>query len=140
MNRPAIPEPPKREARRECFFGCIICCCPVFQYDHIVEHAQVQEHTLENLALLCEMHHGTKSTGNLSRDFVAEARRQPFNASRQFTSMLLRRPNRPPNPSLCRAPSPRLSSHKIVSAKAPRQSGGYHHRMRKKLAANSHQP
>ncbi|WP_374263704.1 HNH endonuclease [Zoogloea sp.] len=89
-----IPEPIKRQVRQECYFGCVICGCPVFEYDHIVEFSKVKEHTASNLALLCEQHHRAKTTGKMSVERVIEARMNPFNATRLTTSAYRLEPNR----------------------------------------------
>lgn len=81
-----IPESIKRQVRQECFFGCVICGMPVFHYDHIEEWSIVQEHTAENLALLCAVHHDAKTHGKLDVELVRERRQEPFNKGRQFTS------------------------------------------------------
>ena len=81
-----IPEATKRAVRQECHFGCVICGMPVFEYDHIVPFASVKEHVAANLALLCPNHHRDKTSGRLAVERVAEARRQPFNASHSRTA------------------------------------------------------
>jgi hypothetical protein len=92
-NRPAIPEPIKRQVRQECFFGCVLCGAPVFHYDHIEEYSVVNEHTAGNIALLCEMHHGAKTTGKLSADRVASGRLAPFNGARTQSAPYKIEPN-----------------------------------------------
>jgi hypothetical protein len=84
--RPAIPEAIKREVRQQCCFGCAICGMPFFQYDHIVEYSEVNEHTTENLVLLCPNHHAAKTTNKLSRARIQEAKKNPFNRTRAKTS------------------------------------------------------
>jgi hypothetical protein len=59
---------------------------PIFQYDHIVDFADNPVHEPSNLALLCPSHHVAKTAGRLSRQCVEEARRTPFNASREKTA------------------------------------------------------
>lgn len=86
MDRPNIPEPVKREVRKRCFFGCIICGSPVFHYDHVIEWSEVREHSPDNLVLLCERHHGAKTTGKLSVETVLDAQKNPFNKTRTATS------------------------------------------------------
>ena len=81
-DRPPIPQGIKRTVRQECFFGCVLCGAPVFHYDHIEEYSVVKEHTTDNLALLCERHHGAKTTGKLSKERVKEGRLAPFNRDR----------------------------------------------------------
>lgn len=85
-SRPAIPEAIKREVRKNCGFGCAICGMPFFQYDHIVEYSEVNEHKEDNLVLLCPNHHAAKTTNKLSRARIEEAKSKPFNKSRPHTS------------------------------------------------------
>jgi hypothetical protein len=93
-DRPAIPEPVKREVRQQCCFGCAICGMPFFQYDHIQEYSEVKEHKADNLVLLCPNHHSAKSTKKLSRDRIIEAKLNPFNKGRLFTSTFGIEPSR----------------------------------------------
>ncbi|UXS38237.1 HNH endonuclease [Agrobacterium tumefaciens] len=85
-SRAPIPEHTKRQVRQECYFGCVLCGAPVFHYDHIEEYSVVNEHKAGNLALLCERHHGAKTTGKLSADRVMEARKTPYNKERVLSS------------------------------------------------------
>ncbi|WP_165356417.1 HNH endonuclease [Sphingosinicella sp. BN140058] len=75
----------KREVRRSCGFGCVVCGMPIFHYDHIVEFAEGGEHAVENLALLCPNHHQDKTSGRLSRNSVAARRANPHNLRRGMT-------------------------------------------------------
>ncbi|MBM7341666.1 HNH endonuclease [Pantoea coffeiphila] len=84
--RPDIPESIKREVRKKCFFGCVICGMPFFQYDHIDEYSEVKEHTEENLVLLCPNHHAAKTTNKLSKERVREAKLNPHNSNRAHTT------------------------------------------------------
>lgn len=86
LARPAIPEAIKREVRQRCFFGCVICGAPVFDYDHIQEYATVKEHTASNLTLLCPNHHRDKTSGRLSADFIRDSNGKPFNATKPTTA------------------------------------------------------
>ena len=81
-----IPEAIKREVRRQCCFGCVLCGSPFFEYDHIEEFAEVREHAVENLALLCPTHHSSKTTSKLPVDRLRHARDNPFNAGKPATS------------------------------------------------------
>ncbi len=81
-----IPEPIKRIVRQECYFGCAICGCPVFDYHHIIDYAIVKEHNADNIVLLCRNHHTSKHSGKLSNERVQEAKINPYNKSREFTS------------------------------------------------------
>ncbi|WP_342323476.1 HNH endonuclease signature motif containing protein [Kosakonia sp. BYX6] len=93
-NRPPIPEPIKRKVRQQCGFGCAICGMPFFQYDHIEEYADVQEHNEGNLVLLCPNHHAAKTTKKLSKERIREAKVNPFNNSRASTSVYKVEPSR----------------------------------------------
>jgi len=47
----------QREVRQRCGFGFVICGIPIYHYDHIIDHAEVHEHTADKLTLLCPTHH-----------------------------------------------------------------------------------
>jgi hypothetical protein len=59
---------------------------PFFQYDHIQEYSEVKQHTFDNIVLLCPNHHAAKTTNKLSSERIREAKNNPFNATREFTS------------------------------------------------------
>lgn len=84
--RSAIPEPIKREVRQRCGFGCVICGLPLYQYDHMINYSIVKEHTVENLTLLCNMHHQEKTNGLLSVNQVMFADRKPYNVTNRLSS------------------------------------------------------
>jgi hypothetical protein len=69
-DRPAISRELEREVRKKCGYACVMCGCPIYDYDHIDDWADVKEHTLENLTLLCTLHHRLKNKGVLSREVV----------------------------------------------------------------------
>jgi hypothetical protein len=69
----------KREIRRRCGFGCVICGLPFYQYDHIHQWSEVQRHQADEITLLCHRHHGEKTGGLLPNDVVIQANREPFN-------------------------------------------------------------
>lgn len=84
--RAPIPEPLKRQVRQQCGFGCILCGKPLYHYEHMIEFAVVQEHTLENLALLCAEHHDEKTRGIRTTESIVQARAAPFNLGHPTTS------------------------------------------------------
>jgi hypothetical protein len=86
MSRPDIPESIKRQVRQECHFGCVLCGMPFFQYDHISEYANNPIHEASNLALLCPNHHASKTTGKLSAERIRQAKSNPYNSTREFTT------------------------------------------------------
>lgn len=78
-SRPPIPEQIKLEVRRRCGFGCVICGLPLYEYDHIVDWAIVQQHVAAQITLLCDRHHREKTNGLLSPQQVTSANQDPFN-------------------------------------------------------------
>jgi hypothetical protein len=75
----------KREVRQRCFFGCIICGSPIWDYDHVVEYSEVQGHTADNLVLLCPTHHAEKTRGMISSDTIRKFQEQPKNSTDEFS-------------------------------------------------------
>lgn len=74
-----IPSPIRREVRKRCGFGCVICGLPLYEYDHIEDWANVQKHEANNLVLLCDKHHKEKTNKLLPKEIVVEANRNPYN-------------------------------------------------------------
>lgn len=87
-----IPQHIKDQVMRECYFGCVMCGIPFFEFDHIDQYAGIREHTVANIALLCPNHHRDKTSGRLSPDFVRRKRLNPFNKNKPFTSPALINP------------------------------------------------
>lgn len=77
--RPPIPANIKREVRQRCGFGCVICGMPLYEYEHMLEWAEVKRHVAEEITLLCRQHHGEKTKGLLPKEDVAEANKNPYN-------------------------------------------------------------
>jgi trigger factor len=78
-NRPPIPEEIKREVRRRCGFGCVLCGMPLHEYEHMLGWSNVQRHVAEELTLLCRLHHGEKTDGLLPMEKVVVANKNPYN-------------------------------------------------------------
>jgi hypothetical protein len=77
LRRP-IPEEVKREVRRACGYGCVICGLAFIQYDHFnPPFEQARSHEIDGIALLCGACHDKKTKGLLSQATVAGARRRP---------------------------------------------------------------
>ena len=74
-----IPAEIRREVRRRCGFGCIICGMPVYEYHHIIDWAIVKEHTKENITLLCPNHHANVTAKLISQQQVEQFNRNPKN-------------------------------------------------------------
>ncbi len=73
MSRPKIPPDIKLAVRQKCGFCCVICGCPVYDYDHIEEYATEQKHDANNLVLLCPTCHRKKTNGLISKGRIREA-------------------------------------------------------------------
>ncbi|MBW3500525.1 MULTISPECIES: hypothetical protein [unclassified Janthinobacterium] len=74
-----IPLPIQREVRQRCGFGCVICGMPLYEYEHMMEWAEVKRHVADEITLLCDQHHREKTGGLLPREVVEKANRNPFN-------------------------------------------------------------
>jgi hypothetical protein len=69
----------KREIRKRCGFGCVICGLPFYEYDHIEEWAMVKRHVADEITLLCRQHHGEKTAGLIPKEMVVSANAAPHN-------------------------------------------------------------
>ena len=79
MSRPKIPEKIKREVRKRCGFGCVICGLPIYEYDHIIEYSKTKRHVAKELTLLCPQCHSAKTKGHIPVEDVIEANSHPHN-------------------------------------------------------------
>lgn len=79
--RPPIPEDIKRQVRQEAKFGCIFCGSPIIEYHHIEPYHKVKCHEKDNLALLCPEHHHRANCGEIFKEKVLIAKKNPFNSS-----------------------------------------------------------
>ncbi len=74
-----IPSPTKRAVRRECGFGCVICGCCIYQYEHIEpEWRDAKAHAVSAIALLCGRCHDLVTRGFVQKQEIAEARLHPY--------------------------------------------------------------
>lgn len=77
--RPAISESIKREVRQRCGFGCVVCGCPLYDYEHMEEWAKVKRHQAEEITLLCSLHHREKTNGLLPISLMKKRNANPVN-------------------------------------------------------------
>lgn len=77
--RPPIPLDIKREVRQRCGFGCVVCGLPIYEYEHMLEWAEVRRHVGDEITLLCRQHHGEKTNGLLPKADVVVANANPYN-------------------------------------------------------------
>lgn len=84
--RPPIKSEIKRAVRQRCGFGCIICGCPIYEYDHIIEWSKTRHHREDELTLLCSKHHTEKTNKILPTEEVIKANRSPYNISAELSA------------------------------------------------------
>jgi len=85
-----IPASVKRALRQACGYGCVICGCAIYQYEHVdPEFAEAKEHDPERMALLCGSCHDQKTRGLRSQETVMRARRSPVAKREGFSSVSL---------------------------------------------------
>ena len=76
-----IPEDIKRQVRRECGNGCVLCGILPYDYEHFdPPFVDAKEHRAEGIALLCDRHHRAKQM--LGTADIAAARLAPYNAGK----------------------------------------------------------
>ena len=74
-----IPADVAREVRRRDGYGCIICGCAYYEYEHIgTEFKDAKEHSADEIVLLCIGCHGKKTKGVLSTETIQRHRLSPF--------------------------------------------------------------
>lgn len=74
-----IPEQVKREVRRRCGFGCIICGVGIYQYEHFnPEFNTAKTHDANGITLLCGYHHDKKTRGLISAAKIKKANSDPY--------------------------------------------------------------
>ena len=72
-NRVNIPSEIKRNIRKKCNYGCIICGCPICEIDHLTkEWHECHEHDENDMFLLCPTHHAEKTKGLLTKSKIME--------------------------------------------------------------------
>jgi trigger factor len=57
----------------------VICGLPLYEYDHLLERAEVQRHVADEITLLCNTHHREETSGLLPREQIVAANASPFN-------------------------------------------------------------
>lgn len=84
-----IPEQIKREIRQQCGFGCVICGCAIYHYEHIDPvFAEAKEHEPSKMALLCGGCHDKVTRGYWSKNKVKRALEQPKCFEQNFSSAM----------------------------------------------------
>ncbi|MGE5620976.1 MAG: SEC-C metal-binding domain-containing protein [archaeon] len=74
-----IPSDVRRQIRKECGFGCVLCGSAVYEYEHISpEFHEAKIHDPANIALLCSACHANVTRRIWSKEKVFEARQNPY--------------------------------------------------------------
>jgi hypothetical protein len=82
-----VPPAIKREIRKRCGFGCVVCGSSIYQYEHVVPtFADATTHDPTRMALLCGTHHDLVTRGMWSKEKVKQAMLAPAALARGFAS------------------------------------------------------
>jgi hypothetical protein len=73
------PQQIQKQLRKETFYGCALCGCPILEYVHIVPHTEVQAFLPENMVTLCPFHHIKYDNREITEGALREAKINPFN-------------------------------------------------------------
>ena len=69
----------KRQIRKECGFGCIICGFSIYVYHHIdPEFDEAISHDVDKIGLLCGKHHDMVHRGIYPTQFIKKMRLNPY--------------------------------------------------------------
>lgn len=86
----AIPDPVKRAVRQACGYGCVVCGCAIYDYEHVdPPYAEAREHDPKRITLLCGACHDKKTRGMLSTETVIRAMESPFTKREGFARVTL---------------------------------------------------
>jgi hypothetical protein len=85
-----IPAAIKRQVRKACGFGCVVCGGSIIDYEHVdPPYVEAREHDPEKITLLCPQCHAKVTRGFLSKQTVKEAMRDPLCKKRGYASEFL---------------------------------------------------
>lgn len=83
-----IPPDIKREVRKRCGFGCVVCGSAIYEYEHYdPEFKDAIKHSADGIALLCPTDHRRKEKKLLSKEnyLKAIANPKPFESNKAYT-------------------------------------------------------
>jgi len=85
-----IPDAVKRQVRRGCGFGCVLCGGSIIEYEHVdPPFSEAKVHDPERIALLCPRCHAKVTRTFLSKDTVKGAMGDPFCKKTGYASEFL---------------------------------------------------
>ena len=81
-----IPSEVKREVRKRCGFGCVVCGSAIYQYEHIEPvFAEAKEHAPSKMALLCGRCHDCVTKEIWSKEKIKRSLENPICLSKSFS-------------------------------------------------------
>lgn len=86
VNRLNLPASVERVVRKNSYYGCVCCGCPIVEYHHIIPYHAVQEHTAENMVALCANCHREVHNKVISDRQLRRAIEDPYNKQNRFVS------------------------------------------------------
>lgn len=82
-----IPQEIKREVRRRCGFGCVICGAIITEYEHIdPEFKDASVHDPSKITLLCPNHHAEVTKGIIDKSYILERNANPIAKTLGYSS------------------------------------------------------
>ncbi len=83
----SIPSDIKRKIRQNSGFGCVICGCGIFDYEHVDPlWIDAESHDAENMTLLCPTCHAKKTRGMMSIQTIHSAMNDPKTKQNGYSS------------------------------------------------------
>ena len=78
---PANITPPRiqEQLKKETFYGCVLCGCPIVEYVHITPHPDFQAFLPENMIALCPSHCIEYESKEISEAVLHDAKINPYN-------------------------------------------------------------
>ena len=74
-----IPSDVRRQVRKKCGFRCIVCGCPICEYEHLTPtFAEAEFHDPAGIVLLCGSCHNRVTQGLWSKEKITEHAGRPF--------------------------------------------------------------
>lgn len=81
-----IPPSVKREVRKRCGFGCVVCGIGIYEYEHILpEFKDAETHDAECITLLCGACHSRVTRGVWSKEKIIKANENPSCIKRGYS-------------------------------------------------------
>jgi|RhiMethySRZTD1v2_1073278.scaffolds.fasta_scaffold26304_6 hypothetical protein len=69
----------REQLKKETFYGCALCGCPIIEYVHITPHHDIQAFLPENMVPLCPSHRIGYESKQISEAALHDAKINPYN-------------------------------------------------------------